>query len=221
MASGYDQGYYATYYPNWGESAASIRYLAACLEARQLRGRSAKRVLDFGAGLGTVLASIDATERVAVDVSDQSHHACRERGFHWYPALDAVPGRFDLILAIHSLEHTPDPAAILRALKARLAPNGQFVCVVPVETNLSPGPLSEITGHQHLFAWTPETLKNLLLTTGWSLTSVDLVNGRLFHRTTGLLAIHPPLYRLTRALINATLPGKPMEIVAWCNSAAD
>jgi SAM-dependent methyltransferase len=47
-------------------------------------------------------------------------------------ALSDLPdGAFDLVTFNDSLEHLPDPEAVLAAMKAKLAPHGSFLCSIP------------------------------------------------------------------------------------------
>jgi SAM-dependent methyltransferase len=102
----------------------------------------APRVLDAGCGLGGTM--IDLATRiggtyVGLTLSDrqaaEGRRAVREAGLEArieirVRSYDLPPdGPFDLILAVESLAHSPDPAASLAALRARLAPGGCIAIV--------------------------------------------------------------------------------------------
>lgn len=105
-----------------------------------------RRVLDVGFGGGDLLASFPASCRVhGVDVSRSAIDAARLdprfRGFA-SARFDVVPeddadalpaGPFDVITSAHALEHVPDDAATLAAIRARLVPDGLLVLWVPIE----------------------------------------------------------------------------------------
>lgn len=100
----------------------------------------AGRLLDVGCGNGELLAN--AARRLpgwrlsGTELSDR-HRAAIEKipgveGFHTGPnSLDQAPGPFDAVTLVHCLEHIPDPAAILSALREKLAPDGHLVVEVP------------------------------------------------------------------------------------------
>lgn len=104
------------------------------------------RVLDVGFGGGDLLASFPRTCRVhGVDVSRSAVETARtdprfadfaSASFATVPEddADALPaGPFDIITSAHALEHVPDDAATLHAIRSRLAPHGVLVLWVPIE----------------------------------------------------------------------------------------
>lgn len=105
-----------------------------------------KRVLDVGFGGGDLLASFPRSCRVhGVDVSRSAVDAARtDPRFAEFAAasFDTIPeddaealpaGPFDIITSAHALEHVPDDAATLDAIRRRLAPHGVLVLWVPIE----------------------------------------------------------------------------------------
>lgn len=104
------------------------------------------RVLDVGFGGGDLLASFPRTCLVhGVDVSRSAVESARRHPrfaefasahFDTVPEDDAeaLPaGPFDIITSAHALEHVPDDAATLHAIRSRLAPHGVLVLWVPIE----------------------------------------------------------------------------------------
>lgn len=93
------------------------------------------RFLEVGTGSGERLVQFaDAGwEVVGQDIDAQAGHVARARGIevHHCPVAELV-GReapFDLIGLNHVVEHVPDPAELLEACAALLAPSGR-ICVV-------------------------------------------------------------------------------------------
>lgn len=113
----FDYRWYAEHY------AAKLRdaRLRAAEYAPHLRGR---RVLDFGGGLGYL------------------SQALRERGFdsvthdpHAGSQAEAGDG-WDAVIALHVLEHSRAPGALLEDIKRHLRPGGQLLLAVPNFTSL-------------------------------------------------------------------------------------
>jgi predicted TPR repeat methyltransferase len=96
------------------------------------------RVLDVGSGAGAVGRAIRgrADRLVAIELDVEAAEAAREI----YDlvvvgsvtdVLDDAEGPFDTILAYDVLEHLPDPAAVLRALRGIAAPDALLHVSVP------------------------------------------------------------------------------------------
>jgi O-antigen biosynthesis protein len=101
----------------------------------------AQRILDVGCGSGKLGAylKVDHPHRHVTGVEINTTVAAEAEA-----ALDAVvvgdiqhmplpfpPGSFDCIIFADVLEHTLDPAAILRTVRPLLAPQGIIVCSIP------------------------------------------------------------------------------------------
>lgn len=217
----YDEDYYREGYGCFADPLFRRRWAAACaLMAGYGDGRW-QAALEFGAGLGQNLAALTAGEKWAVDVNEVSARACREQGFTWAPSLTQVPDRhFDLVLCHHALEHVEDPLAILTALAAKARPDGRLVLVVPLESAAVPADLGSLDLHQHLYAWSPGTLRNLCLRAGWRPLSMHRNCGRGLHATLPLALSHPRLFVALRRLADRLLPRADSgQIVACCTLA--
>jgi SAM-dependent methyltransferase len=175
-----------------------------------------KSVLEFGAGLGQNLSILRAETKWAVDLGEHSRKACLSKGIPWSSVLDDVPdNHFDVVISRHSLEHVDDPLRVLRALHSKLKEDGQFFLIVPYETMEIPRLLSEFDEHTHLFSWSPNTIKNLVLKAGWRIKRVKINNGVLFRRSLSLLRLgHAPF--LSFRLLMDRLPLRSAEIGLQC-----
>lgn len=215
--SHYDASYYRGVYAGFADDDFARLWARGCLAVMGLEDRDHAAVLEFGAGLGQNLAAIRAGEKWAVDINPQSRVVCEERGLRWRDSLDAVPdGIFDLVLARHSLEHVESPAETLRALRRKIRRDGLLFLVVPIETIERPENLAHYDEHRHLFSWTPLTLKNLLLATGWRPRALDVHSGRWFRRSLSLLNVGTGAFLTFRKLVTRLTPLRSAEIVAVC-----
>jgi len=93
------------------------------------RGR---RLLDIGCGEGTFLLAAKA-EGWSVMGTETNPAAARRAGLEVHEELaDArALAPFDCITFWHSLEHIPDPRAILREARGMLSPSGVLIVAVP------------------------------------------------------------------------------------------
>lgn len=124
----------------------------------RIRGR---RVLDFGCGRGfqaAALAVAGAAEVVGLDTNEKLLAAGRE----WAVAQGvaervrfaaslgpADDGTFDVVVSQNSMEHFPDPAAVLQAMRRALRPGGELL------VTFSPPWFAPYGAHMHYFTPLP------------------------------------------------------------------
>src|SRR6185369_9035924 len=115
------------------------RHLAAYLYARELARD--RQVLDAGCGegFGTVLLTETARRVTGIDYSSDAVAAAaavyqrpnlefRQLDVYQLPNLDL---RFDLVTNFQVVEHLPEPAKFLSAVRAALAPEGVLMLTTP------------------------------------------------------------------------------------------
>lgn len=105
-----------------------------------------QRTLDIGAGLGehAEYEDLEHQEYTALELRQELANAIEKK----FPKaktivgdihhqLDRPDGYFDRILAIHVLEHLPDLPRALDEIQRLLAPNGQFIVLMPCDPGFS------------------------------------------------------------------------------------
>ena len=128
------------------------------------------RLLDVGCGNGSLLRAFSATapgwslagtEWDAKDRATIESIPGVERLYTCSPA--EVPGRFDLVTAVHVLEHIPSPRAFLAGLRDKLQPGGLLLIQLP-DHRQNPFELA-IADHSSHFS--PATVRALLTAAGY------------------------------------------------------
>jgi SAM-dependent methyltransferase len=130
-----------------------------------------RRVLDFGAGIGTFTAAIAArAEVVAVEpdprlgpglrkrFAGNGHVTVVEDDAGWLAGDDAH-GTFDTVLCLNVLEHIRDDALVLRGFHDALSLGGHLLLLVPAHRTLF-GEIDRSVGHERRYSRGP--LRHLL-----------------------------------------------------------
>lgn len=140
------------------------------------------RLLDVGCAIGVLLETARARgwDVRGVDISDFAVARCRERGLavhHGDLASAALPtGAFDVAVLDDTIEHLPDPRAVVQELHRVVAPAGLLTMNTPNEAGL----LRRLQGPrwfhykppEHLFYFSPATLGRLLDDVGFRVVRV-------------------------------------------------
>jgi 2-polyprenyl-6-hydroxyphenyl methylase/3-demethylubiquinone-9 3-methyltransferase len=116
------------------------------LDETSLKPLEGKTALDVGCGAGLLaepLARLGA-KVTAVDAAPELIDAARAHAVgqgvdidYRATAVEQIEGQFDLVTSMEVIEHVADPAAVLKALAARLAPDGLLILSTPNKTALS------------------------------------------------------------------------------------
>jgi SAM-dependent methyltransferase len=122
-----------------------------------------RRVLDFGAGIGTFTAVLsERADVVAVEPDPQFVPRLRDRfaGDERVAVVEAdagwldggePQGSFDTVICLNVLEHIEDDARVLRGFHDRLAPGGCVLLLVPAHQALF-GEIDHSVGHERRYS---------------------------------------------------------------------
>jgi SAM-dependent methyltransferase len=114
------------------DGATNYNSLLVDLILRHARGR--RRMLDFGAGLGTFskLLRAKGIEVICVESDPYLADALARGGFQTFRHLnDVQDGSFEFIFALNVLEHIEDDLTTLQRLAAKLKKHGRLLIYVP------------------------------------------------------------------------------------------
>jgi SAM-dependent methyltransferase len=157
--------------------------------ARQIRqvgdatGVRGGKALDVGSGYGFFREALAQAgfEHQGVEISAHARRVAREiYGFETHSELDGLPsGTFDLVTLWDVLEHVPDPVALLARCRDVLRPGG----VVALKTPNLDCPEAEVFGphyhslrREHLFYFTPRSVRDVAERAGLSVLDVQTVS---------------------------------------------
>jgi SAM-dependent methyltransferase len=133
------------------------------------------RVLDFGCGEGTMLDGLQHCGWQTFGIEP-----ALDRAFARHGRLFTIPATptFDLVLALHVLEHVPSPLALLRQLAGACRIGGYLLVAVPRFDTL---PTHRdyryvLNGRAHIMAYTWPCLRGLLARAGWDAIALPVDN---------------------------------------------
>jgi SAM-dependent methyltransferase len=187
----YDHSYYQTHYPRiWHDARyyeCQARYWRHAIFERNGVDTS-QSVLDYGSGLGQVSAGLQ--RRACFDVSPEARDFMRSKGTRVFDRAADIPhGEFDAVLCSHTLEHHAEPLQSLASFLNFVKPGGLLVLALPQEIHLGTA-LKEDTD-RHFYAWTFQTITNLLRHVGWTPFHQSMIYGSFMLRALGVRAALP------------------------------
>jgi hypothetical protein len=107
-----------------------------------------------------------------VEPSDMGRKVAFERGIKSFDTLSAIPiDSYDLILMRHVLEHIESPFEMLTQVSQYLSEKSKLILVLPVEKASQMPDVNDLD--HHLYCWNPQTINNLLQSTGYSVQSIS------------------------------------------------
>lgn len=150
----YSQGYYRRTLNMTDKQMDDDEVYRAKIDAEIIKQYVGKLTshLDIGCSRGYLLDAIGAAVRVGVE-SNVGYVSVK--GVAVYPEINLVPQKsFDLVTAIHVLEHVPSPLDYLQSMAKFVSKSGHLVIEVP--TWKSPGGPLRLA---HLYHFEPDVLK--------------------------------------------------------------
>ncbi|MGV3523883.1 MAG: class I SAM-dependent methyltransferase [Candidatus Sericytochromatia bacterium] len=115
----------------WGRLLARMHPLESLAALQPIPLQRHSRILDLGCGQGQLVSGLRELGYREVWGSDPLLPEGRLPPWILRQELAELAGDWDLIMLHHVLEHVPDPAALLRAARERLSPQGRLLVRVP------------------------------------------------------------------------------------------
>lgn len=127
-----------------------------------------KKVLEFGAGLGSNLLALPSLSSVwAYEPSQLGVEMSIKDGLNATCDLNTIKGRkFDRVLCRHVLEHVDHPKQVLEEIMNFLVPGGTLTLVLPLDPLTQKPKENDI--NNHIYCWNPRTIHNLLKHCGYA-----------------------------------------------------
>jgi len=124
-------------------------YNSFIVEMAMKYSKNAKKVVDFGAGIGTlslIFKDSYSIEPLCVEVDEANKDFLLKRNLPLYDKLSSVGKEIDLIFSSNVLEHIEDDISVLKQMKEQLNVNGKLFLYLPAKMILW-SKLDEEVGH--------------------------------------------------------------------------
>lgn len=135
-------------------------------------------VLDFGCGGGFLLKLLEVRKKVGVEVNPHARSKASELGIETYERVIDVAGKFDKVISSHALEHIPHPMQALLDIKTKLRDeHSRLLLLLPLDDWRSHRnkTYSDHDINMHLYTWTPQSLGNLLSSSGYKVLDIKIL----------------------------------------------
>ncbi len=183
ISSEFDERYFEGYYGETRPKRAGllIRFFEAERKWRALGNRSSGTVLDVGCGDGSFLKSLSTSFRkFGFEPSKAGSDSLKKHGITAV-TLDAkqdqLQGKIDVVTLWHSLEHVDHPKKTAESIFPFLSSNGEVYLSVPnfgsFQSILTGSKWFHLDPTRHLLHFKKKTLRNILESCGFKITSVD------------------------------------------------
>lgn len=144
-------------------------------------GKSFNKVLDCGAGEGSVMFHLQksdfAKEMYAIDISDSALRQIHRRNIHGLTVavkfdgyhIPYADGFFDVVYCSHVIEHVEHPRILLRELKRV---SKQVIFEIPLDYSVKADrAINHFLSYGHINIFTPTTFRFLLKSEGFTIKS--------------------------------------------------
>jgi SAM-dependent methyltransferase len=175
-------------------------------------------VLEYGVGWGWNLAELQCRRKIGFDVADFLEPSLRALGIEFIAETKGIAdGAVDVVLCHHTLEHVPEPAAVLGEIRRLLAPGGKLLLFVPLEREAKYNHFIPDEPNHHLYSWNTQSLGNLARETGFEVVESGI--GEFgYSRFSAVWAVKFRLgekgFRCLRRLLQTLKPVREVRIIA-------
>lgn len=145
-------------------------------------GKNDPIILDYGCGAGKLVEILLAKKirMVGYEPSKGGRTITQKKKLPVYDHLQPAKDGYNLIMFWHSLEHAPNPFAVLEELKKYLAKDGKVLIAVPNAAGWEAKIARRLWFHYsyplHLIQFTPSSVKIMLNNAGFRIMNIDFLN---------------------------------------------
>lgn len=173
----------SAYDEQYDEKMTSWRELGGKYKAQNIlnviKGKSFKKVLEFGAGEGSILKYLDGSDLIeelyALEISDTGIAEIKKRKLKKLKEIASFNGyntnypdnAFDLVYCSHVMEHVEHPRLVLREIK-RISKYQVFEIPLDYGKNLD-ARIDHFLAYGHINIFTPSLFKFLLKSEGFEI----------------------------------------------------
>ena len=134
---------------------------------------NAKRIVDFGAGIGTlskIFRNKFNKDPICIEIDEININYLKKRNFTFLNNIENLKESVDLVFSSNVLEHIKDDYAILTLIRKKLKNNGKIFLYLPAKMILW-SKLDEVVGHYRRYEISK--LRKLLKKAGFKIIKIN------------------------------------------------
>ncbi|MDC3031265.1 class I SAM-dependent methyltransferase [Prochlorococcus sp. AH-716-P08] len=134
---------------------------------------NAKRIVDFGAGIGTlskIFRNKYNKDPICIEIDEININYLKKRNFTFLNNIENLKESVDLVFSSNVLEHIEDDYAILTLIRKKLKNNGKIFLYLPAKMILW-SKLDEVVGHYRRYEISK--LRKLLQKAGFKIIKIN------------------------------------------------
>jgi len=113
-----------------------------------------KRVVDFGAGIGTlsiIYKEMYGHKPICIEIDKTNKKILKKKGLQVFDDIKNIPGSIDLVFSSNVLEHIKDDLGALNSIRQKLSADGVLYLYLPAHVILK-SRLDEVVGHYRRYS---------------------------------------------------------------------
>ena len=131
-----------------------------------------KRVVDFGAGIGTlsvIYREMYGREPICIEIDKTNKKLLKQKGFQVFEDINNISGSIDLVFSSNVLEHIKDDLEALKSIRKKLSDDGVLYLYLPAHVILK-SRLDEAVGHYRRYS--KKDILSKLKSSGFDVTKI-------------------------------------------------
>ena len=132
-------------------------------------------LLDFGCGSGHLLNSLEAKEKIGLEINPYAVSHAKKLGIKVFSDIAQIQTEsVDIVISNHALEHVPSPLESVKELRRVMKKGGKLSICIPIDDWRRAKKFDPKDINNHLHTWTPQLIGNIFVEAGFNPNNLDI-----------------------------------------------